>query len=150
MSEPPTLSGQVGILRSGVDIATWSLERLGLPASWRDTNVPGNAAHCQEAVDRLFTLRRADLEAELVSLGLVPEQLGHVHLQAGSRDGLYFIIRGNILEIYLQEREGRWAEALFSELDEARKFLLNLWLPVWLKRLRVPCLRRDGKTVIDF
>jgi hypothetical protein len=43
--------------------------------------------------------------------------------------------------------EGRWGEALFDDLDEARNCLLNLWLPVWLDHLHVPARTRDGKRI---
>lgn len=138
---------QVRILRSGIDVATWSLERLGLPPEWRDTNLPANTERCQEAVDLLFTLTRAEIESELAALGLQPEQLGHVLLESGSRDGHYFVPHGDVWEIYYQEREGRWVEAIFDDLVEARTFLLNLWLPVWLDPLLVTARTRDGKRV---
>jgi len=141
---------QFQILRSGVDVATWSLEKLGLPSEWRDTNLPGNTERCQEAVDLLFTLTRAEIESALTLQGLLPEELGHVLLESGSRDGHYFVRRGEAWEIYYQEREGRWSEAIFDDLVEARRFLLNLWLPVWLERLQIPARTRDGKRVIQF
>lgn len=144
------VSEQIDVLRSGVDVATWSLERLGLPADWRDTNVPGNTERCQSAVDRLFTVTREKVEEELAALGLQPEHLGHVYLEPGSRDGTYYVTRGKNTEVYLQERGGCWAEVVFDDPVEARRFLLNLWLPVWLQRLRVPCRLRSGKTVLDF
>lgn len=150
MREGLDLDGQIEVLRSGVDPATWSLERLGLPAEWRDTNVPGNTGRCQDAVDRLFTVTREEVEGALAGLGLQPEQLGHVYLEPGSRDGTYCVTRGGKTEVYLQERGGRWAEVVFDDPAEARRFLLNLWLPVWLHRLRVPCRLRNGKSVVDF
>lgn len=144
------VSEQFQILRSGVDVATWSLERLDLPPAWRDTNEPGNTERCEEAVDLLFTLTRAEIESELAAQGLRPEELGHVLLEPGSRDGHYFVSRGDAWEIYFQEREGRWVEAIFDDLFEARRFLLNLWLPVWLDRLQIPARTRDGKRVTRF
>lgn len=145
-----TLSEQIDVLRSGVDLATWSLERLGLPSEWRDTNAPGNTERCHDAVDRLFTLTRGEVESGLAALGVNPEDLGHVRLVADARDGHYFISKDGAWEIYYQERGGRWIEVIFSDLVEARQFLLNLWLPVWLHRLRVPCRLRNGKSVLDF
>lgn len=145
--EAPGISEQFDLLQSDVDVATWSLERLGLPGDWRDTNLPGNTERCQDAVDRIFTLTRSDIDAELARRGMVAEQLGHVRLEPGSRDGHYFVARGNLWETYFQEREGRWAEAVFDDLEEARKFLINLWLPVWLNRLQVPCRSRGGKVI---
>lgn len=141
------VSEQFQILRSGVDVATWSLERLDLPPEWRDTNEPGNTERCQEVVDLLFTLTRAEIESELAAQSLLPEELGQVFLEPGSRDGHYFVARGDVWEIYFQEREGRWVEAIFDDLVEARRFLLNLWLPVWLDHLLVGARTRDGKWV---
>ncbi len=147
MSPSPTVAIQFEILHSGADPATWALAQLGLPEEWRDTNLPGNTVRCQEAVDRLFTLSRAELEGEIASRGLVAEDLGQVLREPGSRDGHYFIDRRGCWETYYQEREGRWAEAVFEDLTEARKFLINLWLPVWLKRLRLPCRTRGGALI---
>jgi hypothetical protein len=150
MSSPIPLSEQIDVLRSRADVATWALARLGHPPEWRDTNQPGNRERCREAVDGLFNLTRAELEAGLVGLGLDPDDLGHVHLEEGSRDGLYCLSRGEIREVYYQERGGRWIEAVFSDRGEARKFLLNLWLPSWLDRLCVPCRTSGGDEINRF
>ena len=94
MTSPLSLAEQIQVIHSRQDIAAWSLARLGLPAEWRDTNEPGNTARCQQAVDRLFTLTRAELEASLAAQNLVPEQLPHVETTRGSHDGAYFIALG--------------------------------------------------------
>lgn len=150
MNPPLTINEQIEVLRSGADIATWALDRLGLPPEWRDTNETGNTERCRDAVNALFTLSRAELDASLAEQGLLPEHLGYVRLEPDSRDGHYFLARGDLWETYFQERGGRWVEAVFDDLGEARKFLLNLWLPVWLGHLRVPCRDRNGKRILGF
>lgn len=147
MSSPLSVAEQIQVIHSRQDIATWSLARLGLPPEWRDTNDPGNSERCQEAVDRIFTLTRADIEAELASRGLVPEQLPHVSTKPDSRDGAYFIAKRGAWEYYYQERGMPWREAIFDDLNEARKLLLNDYLPIWLRRLHVPARTRDGQII---
>jgi hypothetical protein len=142
-----SIAEQMQVLQSGVDVATWSLERLGLPPEWRDTNEPGNDERCQDAVNQLFTLTRADIETHLAAQGLQPEKLPHYHTEPGSRDGSYFIAQGKTWELYFQEREGKWASAVFDDLTEARKLLVNVWLPIWLERLRVSCRTKNGKVI---
>lgn len=151
MKHPHSLSvaEQMQVLQSREDVATWSLARLGLPPEWRDTNEPGNTERCQEAVNRLFTLTRADIETSLAAQGLQPENLPPYHTTPGSRDGSYFIAQGKTWELYFQEREGKWASAVFDDLTEARKLLLNVWLPIWLEHLRVPCRTKSGKVITD-
>lgn len=149
MNSPLSIAEQMQVLQSDADVALWSLERLGLPEEWRDTNEPGNAQRCQDAVNQLFTLTRPDIEASLAAQGLQPEQLPHYHTEPGSRDGTYFIRQGKTWELYFQEREGKWASAVFDDLDEARKLLINLWIPVWLDHLRVPCRTQSGKVIRD-
>lgn len=149
MSTSATLSiaEQMRVLQSKADVATWALEHLGLPPEWRDTNVPGNTERCQEAVNRLFTLTRADIEASLAAQGLQPENLPHVRTEVDSRDGSYFIAKGRCWEFYFQERGQPWACAVFDDLTEARKLLLNNFIPIWLEHLRVPCRTKDGKVI---
>ncbi len=151
MKHPHFLSvaEQMQVLQSREDVATWSLARLGLPPEWRDTNEPGNTERCEGAVSRLFTLTRADVEASLASQGLQPENLPPYHTQPGSRDGSYFIAQGKTWELYFQERESKWASAVFDDLTEARKLLLNVWLPIWLEHLRVPCRTKSGKVITE-
>lgn len=148
-SAPLSIAEQMRVLQSKADVATWSLKHLGLPPEWRDTNEPGNTERCQEAVNRLFTLTRADIEASLSAQGLQPENLPPYHTQPGSRDGSYFIAQGKTWELYFQEREGKWASAVFDDLTEARKLLLNVWLPIWLEHLRVPCRTKSGKVITE-
>lgn len=147
MSSPLSVAEQIQVIHSRQDIATWSLASLGLPPEWRDTNEPGNTGRCQEAVDRIFTLTRADIEAELASRGLVPEQLPHVSTKPDSHDGAYFIAKRGAWEYYYQERGMPWRGAIFDDLDEARKLLLNDYLPTWLRRLHVPARTRDGQII---
>ncbi|WP_395738456.1 hypothetical protein [Prosthecobacter sp.] len=147
-AESLSIAEQMKVLQSEDDVATWSLARLGMPREWRDTNEEGNTERCQEAVNRLFTLTRADIEASLVAQGLQPENLPPTHTQPGSRDGSYFIAKGkNEWEYYFQERECRWPSATFNDLAEARKLLLNQWIPIWLEHLRVPCGTKEGKVI---
>lgn len=147
MSSPLSIHEQIQVIHSRQDLATWSLARLGLPPEWRDTSIPGHTQRCQEAVDRLFTLTRADIEAELASRGDAPEQLPHVFTKLGSRDGNYFIAEPGRYEYYSQERGMPWCEAIFDDLNEARKLLLNDYLPIWLSRLRVPARTKDGQVI---
>lgn len=151
MNTPPALSvaEQIQVLQSGVDVATWSLQHLGLPSEWRDTNESGNIERCQEAVSRLFTLTRADIEAGLAAQGIEPENLPLYQTEPGSRDGSYFIAEKGGWHFYFQERGFPWAEARFDELAEARKLLLNTWIPIWLEHLHVPCRTRDGKQIVS-
>lgn len=150
MKTPPlSIAQQMQVLQSREDVATWSLQHLGLPSEWRDTNESGNTERCQEAVNQLFTLTRTDIEASLAAQGLQPEKLPPFHTQPDSRDGSYFIAQGKTWELYYQEREGKWASAVFHDLAEARKLLLNVWLPVWLEHLRVPCRTKDGKVITN-
>jgi hypothetical protein len=142
---PPSIDEQMRFLQSKADVATWALERLGLPPEWRDTNVPGNSERCQEAVNRLFTLTRADIEASLTAQGLQPENL--YHAQTDSRDGSYFIAKKSGWNFYYQESGYPWACAVFDDLTEARKLLLNDFIPIWLEHLRVPCRTKDGKVI---
>ena len=143
-----TVAEQMKVLQSREDVATWSLAHLGLPEEWRDTNEEGNTKRCQQAVNKLFTLTRADIEASLAAQGLQPEKLPPTQLEKGSRDGSYFISNGKgEWEYYFQEREGRYASATFNDLGEARKLLLNEWIPIWLQHLRVPCQTKTGKKI---
>ena len=146
-SAPLSIAEQMRVLQSKADVATWALEHLGLPSEWRDTNEPGNTEHCQEAVNCLFTLTRADIEASLASQGLQPEDLPPIRTEVDSRDGSYFIAKGKRWEYYYQEREQPWARAVFDDLTEARKLLLNNFIPIWLEHLRVPCHTKDGKVI---
>ncbi len=142
------ISEQMKVLLSREDIATWSLAHLGLPPQWRDTNEEGNTERCQEAVNRLFTLTRADIEASLAAQGLQAEDLPPTLTKPGSRDGSYFIANGKgEWEYYFQERECRWPSATFDDLGEARKLLLNEWIPIWLNHLRVPCRTKCGEVI---
>lgn len=147
MNSPLSITEQMEVLLSAADVATFALQHLGLPSDWRDTNEPDNTKRCQEAVDRVFTLSRADIEASLATQGLQPEQLPGYRTEPGSRDGTYFVSHGKTWEMYFQEREGKWASAVFDDLTEARKLLVNVWLPVWLHHLRVPCRTKDGKVI---
>lgn len=146
MTSPLSLAEQIQVIHSRQDIAAWSLARLGLPAEWRDTNEPGNTARCQQAVDRLFTLTRAELEASLAAQNLVPEQLPHVETTRGSHDGAYFIALGrDRWDYYYQERGMIWRSVRFNDLTEARRLLLNDYLPIWLRRLHFPARTHDGQ-----
>ncbi|HEY1049749.1 MAG TPA: hypothetical protein VGE39_08345 [Prosthecobacter sp.] len=149
MSYSPSLSiaEQIKVLQSDADIATWSLKKLGLPDAWRDTNEPGNTERCQEAVDRLFTLTRADVEASLEVQGVPPEKAARFETEPGSRDGHYFIQKGKVWVAYYQERGYPNFSAEFDNLGEARKLLINHFIPVWLERLRVECRTKDGKKI---
>ncbi len=137
------------VLLALADVATFALQHLGLPAEWRETNdAPENTQRCQDAVNRVFTLTREDIEASLAAQGMQPEQLPPVRTVKDSADGSYFIAKpGNAWEYYYQERGSPWAGATFGDLGEARKFLINEFIPVWLKHLRVPCRTQDGRTI---
>lgn len=146
-SPPLSIAEQIQVLQSEADIATWSLKRLGLPDAWRDTNEPGNTERCQEAVDKLFTLTRADVEASLAAQGVPPEKAAGFETEPGSRDGHYFIQKGEVWVAYYQERGYPNFGAEFDDLEEARKLLLNHFIPIWLERLRVECRTKDGKKI---
>lgn len=146
MSTPKlSIEEQIKVLHSDEDIATWSLQKLGWPEEWRDTNVPGNTERCQAAVDELFTLTRTDLEADLAARGLQPENLRRYDTTPGSRDGHYFLKKGGLWHYFWQERGYPNFGAEFDDLAEARKMLLNDFIPIWLERLRVKCRTKDGK-----
>lgn len=148
MSSPLSTAEQMQVLQSNADVATWSLQHLGLPSEWRDTNEPGNTERCQDAVNRVFTLTRADIEASLAAQGLEPEQLPPVRTEKDSHDGTYFIAKpGGTWDYYYQERGFPWAGVTFNDLGEARKFLLNDFIPIWLEHLRVPCRTKDGRMI---
>lgn len=149
MISPPPLSVavQMEVLLSRADVATWSLNRLGLPPEWRDTNVPGNTERCREAVDRLFTLTRSELEGWLAENLLLPEQLPGVRTAKDSKDGTYFIAEKNSWVYYYQERGAPWAGVTFDSLAEARVLLINEFLPAWLSRLDRPCRTREGRMI---
>lgn len=147
MASPLSIAEQMTVLQSGTDIATWSLKKLGLPDAWRDTNEPGNTERCQEAVDKLFTLTRADVEASLATQGVRPEIAAKFETEPGSRDGHYFIQKGRLWVAYYQERGFPNFSAEFDDLGEARKMLLNEFIPVWLQRLRVKCRTKSGKKI---
>ena len=147
MTHPLSVAEQMKVLQSGADVATFALEHLRQPPEWRDTNEDGNIERCQDAVNRVFTLTRADVEASLAAQGLPPEKLPYYYTEPGSRDGSYFIAQGKTWELYFQEREGKWAGAVFDDLTEARKLLINVWLPIWLKHLHVPCRTKNGKVI---
>lgn len=144
-----TIAEQMKVLQSDADIATWSLQHLGLPSEWRDTNEPGNTERCQDAVNQLFTLTRTDIEASLAAQGIQPEALPPIRTETDSHDGTYFIAKGKTWELYFQEREGKWASAVFDDLTEARKLLINYFIPVWLEHLRVPCRTKTGKMITE-
>lgn len=147
-AEPLTIAAQMKVLQSHEDVATWALAHLGLPPEWRDTNVEGNTERCQDAVNRVFTLTRKDIEDSLAAQGLQPENLPPVSTEAGSRDGSYFISkRRGEWEFYYQERGYPWAGTAFDDLAEARKFLINHFIPVWLDHLHVPCRTKEGKMI---
>ena len=136
------------VLRSGADVAAFALRHLGLPDEWRDTNEPGNTERCQDAVNRVFTLTRAEIEASLATQGLDPEQLPPVRTAEDSHDGTYFIAKPEGgWDYYYQERGSPWAGVTFDDLGEARKFLLNDFIPVWLAHLRIPCRTQDGRMI---
>ena len=148
MNATPSIAEQIAAVHSRQDIAAWALARLGLPPEWRDTNEPGNTQRCQEAVDRLFSLSRSDIEADLAARGIMPEQLPHVETQPGSHDGAYFVPRaGRGWDYYYQERGMTWCSVGFDDLEEARRLILNDYLPVWLRRLHVPARTRDGRRI---
>ena len=145
---PLSIAEQMKVLQSREDVATWALAHLGLPPEWRDTNEEGNTERCQEAVNRVFTLTRKDIEASLAAQGLQPEKLPPVSTEVGARDGSYFISkRRGEWEFYYQERGFPWAGTTFDDLAEARKFLINYFIPVWLDHLHVPCRTKDGKMI---
>ena len=145
---PLSIVEQMKVLQSREDVATWSLAHLGLPPEWRDTNEDGNAERCQEAVNRIFTLTRADIEASLAAQGLQPENLPPVSTKEGGRDGSYFISkRRDEWEFYHQERGFPYVSATFNDLAEARQFLINYFIPVWLNHLYVDCRTKDGKMI---
>jgi len=146
--KPLSTSEQMKVLQSQEDVATWSLAHLGLPPEWRDTNEEGNTERCQDAVNRVFTLTRADIEANLAEQGLQPETLHHVSTAVDSHDGSYFVSnREGEWEFYRQERGSAWASTTFDDLTEARRFLLNDFIPVWLCSLHVPCRTKEGKMI---
>lgn len=149
MNPTPALSvaAQMEVLLSRVDIASWSLARLGLPEEWRNTNLPGNTKHCQDAVDRTFTLTRSELENWLAANALGPEQLPGIRTEKGSRDGTYFIAEENTWNYYFQERGYPFAGVTFDNLTEAHTLLINEFLPIWLSHLDLPCRTRDGKVM---
>jgi hypothetical protein len=146
----PTLSiaEQMQVLQSGADVATCSLNLLGLPSTWRDTNEPGNEQRCQDAVNRVFTLTRADIAASLNAQGLQLENLPPVRTKVYSHDGTYFISKQpGEWDYYYQERGAPWAAVTFDDLIEARKFLLNEFIPIWLDHQRVLCRTKDGRMI---
>lgn len=147
MSDAPSIAEQVQVLLSCEDVATWSLQLLGLPMEWRDTNEPGNTERCQQAVDQCFTLTRRDLEDSLAAQRRVPESLPFVRTRADSRDGWYFLPHGRDWEFFYQERGGAMAGELFDDLAEARKLLINHLIPIWLEHLWVPCRTKGGKRI---
>jgi hypothetical protein len=147
-TETLTIAEQMKVLQSREDVATWSLAHLGLPPEWRETNEEGNTERCQEAVNRLFTLTRQDIEASLTAQGLQPEQLPPVNTEEGGRDGSYFISkRRGEWEFYYQERGFPYVSATFNDLAEARKLLINYFIPVWLDHLHVDCRTKGGKMI---
>ncbi|WP_395750257.1 hypothetical protein [Prosthecobacter sp.] len=146
--DPLTIAAQMKVLQSREDVATWALAHLGLPPEWRDTNEEGNTERCQEAVNRVFTLTRKDIEDSLAAQGLQPENLPPVSTEVGSRDGSYFISkRRGEWEFYYQERGFPYVSATFDDLAEARKLLINYFIPVWLDHLHVPCRTKEGKMI---
>ncbi|MBN8422597.1 MAG: hypothetical protein J0L73_27035 [Verrucomicrobia bacterium] len=147
-AKPLSIAEQMKVLQSREDVATWALAHLGLPPEWRDTNEEGNTERSQDAVNRVFTLTRKDIEDSLAAQGLQPEKLPPVSTEVGSRDGSYFISkRRGEWEFYYQERGFPWAGTTFDDLAEARKFLINYFIPVWLDHLYVPCRTKDGKMI---
>lgn len=74
-ADPLSIAEQMKVLQSREDVATWALAHLNLPSEWRDTNEDDNTERCQEAVNKLFTLTRADIEVSLAAQGLQPENL---------------------------------------------------------------------------
>ncbi len=148
MKPPLSIAEQMQVLKSDADVATWSLHHLQLPPEWRDTNEPGNTERCQEAVNRLFTITREEIEASLAAEGLQPEDLPPVRTKPDSRDGSYFIAKGGgVWEYYFQERGYPWAGVTFDDLTEARKLLINHFIPVWLSHLHLPCRTKSGKKI---
>lgn len=144
---PPSIAEQIRLLFAHEDIATWSLRHLGLPAEWRDVNEPGNDVRCQEAVNQVFTLTRADLETHLAKQGILPEKLPHYETTPGSRDGWYFIAGKGEWQFYYQERGFANFGISVADLSEARKLLINHFLPIWLEHLWIPCLTKSGKSI---
>lgn len=147
MKSPLSIAEQMEVLQSGSDIATWALQRLGLPPEWRDTNEEENTERCQQAVNKLFTLTRADIEASLAAQGFQPEDLLRFATAEDSHDGHYFIAKKGGWHFYYQERGFPNFEATFDDLGEARKLLLNEFIPVWLDHLKVPCRTKGGKKI---
>lgn len=144
MSVPLSIAEQIALLHAETDVATFALQHLGLPGEWRDTSQPGNTERCQDAVDQVFTLTRADIEAHLAAEGLAPEPFAHVQTKAGSRDAWYLIEREGEWDFYWQERGFPNFLWTFDDLAEARKAVINHLIPVWLERLHVPCRTKDG------
>ena len=149
MNTPPlSIAEQMQVLQSGADVATCSLKHLGLPSAWRDTNEPGNEQRCQDAVNRVFTLTRADIAASLNAQGLQLENLPPARTKVDSHDGTYFISKHpGEWHYYYQERGARWAAVTFDDLLQARQFLLNDFIPIWLDHLRVLCRTKDGRMI---
>jgi hypothetical protein len=99
-------------------------------------------------VNRLFTITREEIEASLAAEGLQPEDLPPVRTKPDSRDGSYFIAKGGgVWEFYFQERGYPWAGVTFDDLTEARKLLINHFIPVWLSHLHIPCRTKSGKKI---
>ena len=144
-----SIAEQMQVLQSCEDVATWSLNYLGLPPEWRDTNEKGNTERCQEAVNRVFTLTRADITASLATQDLQPEKLPRYATIPDSQDGWYFIAKAGEGQLYYQERGFSNVLVTFNDLAEARKLLLNEWIPIWLEHLRVPCRTKEGKIMLE-
>lgn len=148
MKPPLSITEQMQVLKSDSDVAAWSLHHLQLPPEWRETNEPGNTERCQEVVNRLFTITREEIEASLAAEGLQPEDLPPVRTKPDSHDGSYFIAKGGgVWEYYFQERGYPWAGVTFDDLTEARKLLINHFIPVWLSHLHLPCRTKSGKKI---
>lgn len=145
-TESLSIAEQMKVLQSREDVGDVVVAHLGLPPEWRETNEEGNTERCQEAVNRVFTLTRKDIEDSLAAQGLQPRAAAGEH-RGGRRARSYFISkRRGEWEFYFQERGISWPSHLY-DLAEARKFLINYFIPVWLDHLHVPCRTKEGKMI---
>jgi hypothetical protein len=95
-------------------------------------------------------MRRKRIHAPDKLSGLMLERFGPLTVLHQEQAYPPVIARGfGVWEFYHQEPGFPYVSATFNDLAEARKLLINYFIPVWLNHLYVDCLTKEGTMIRD-